>query len=383
MNSPGRSGSREDVALLWSHWAAIVESSDDAIIGKDLDGVITSWNRGAERIYGYTDQEMIGKPVAMLAPPDRPDEMPGILRRLKACESVEPYETRRRRKDGTVIDISLSVSPIRDAEGQIVGASAIGRDITRAKLAAESLRKAHDELRERTAELARSNAELQRFADIASHDLQEPARTVASFCELLERRYRGKLDEEALEWIGHAASGARRMRLLIADLLEYSRAQTDTKPLTPTDGSAAVAEAIANLGTSIQEAQAEVTYDPLPSVVADTRQLVQVFQNLIGNAIKFRGRQPPRVHVSVERRDEEWVFSVHDNGIGIEPQHRDQIFEVFLRLHPHGEYPGTGIGLAICKRIVERHGGRIWVESVPGKGSVFYFSLPFQGKVQP
>ena len=364
-----------DLALLRSHLAAIVESSDDAIIGETLDGIVTSCNRGAERIYGYTATEMIGKSLDLLVPPDREDEIPGILKRIGDGERIEHYETKRRRKDGTIIDISLTVSPIKDEGGRVIGASTIARDVTLAKRAEEALRMV-DELRQRTDELARSNSELQRFAFVASHDLQEPARTVASFCELLSDRYKAQLDDNAREWIGYAVAGARRMRGLVADLLEYSRLQSPTRRFAPTDCASVVAEAVANLRVSIDEMRAEVSHDPLPVVTADAPQLAHLFQNLIANAIKFRGNQPPRVHVSAERHGNEWAFSVRDNGIGIEPRHCEQIFDVFRRLHPEGQYPGTGIGLAICKRVVEQHGGQIWVESEPGRGSVFYFSLP-------
>jgi len=371
-----------DAASLRSYLAAIVESSDDAIIGETLDGIVTSCNQGAERIYGYTASEMIGTPVDLLVPPDRVDEIPGILNRIRDGERIEHYETKRRRRDGTVIDISLTVSPIKDEGGRIVGASTIGRDVTLAKRAEEALRMV-DELRQRTDELARSNSELQRFAYVASHDLQEPARTVATFCELLSNRYKAQLDDKAREWIGYAVAGARRMQGLVAGLLEYSGLQGPTRSLAPTDCAGVVAEAIANLRISIDEVRAEVSHDPLPVVTADASQLAHLFQNLIANAIKFRGNQPPRVHVSAERHGDEWTFSVRDNGIGIEPRHCQQIFDVFKRLHPEGQYPGTGIGLAICKRVVEQHSGRIWVESEPGRGSVFYFSLPIQTGGQP
>ena len=365
-----------DPASLRSYLAAIVESSDDAIIGKDLDGIITSWNRGAERIYGYTATEMIGRSITLLTVPGQGEEIEVILTRINNGERIEHYETKRRRRDGSIIDISLAVSPIKGDNDRIVGASAIGRDITEAKRAAAGLQRALDDLRRLTDELARSNSELQRFAHVASHDLQEPARTVATYCELLEHRCKGQLDEKAREWIGYAVAGARRMRTMVADTLEYSRLETRTRPLAPTDCAGPVAEALANLHLSVEESLAEVRVDPLPVVMANAPRLVQLFQNLIGNAIKYAGDTPPRVHISAERRDDEWVFSVRDNGIGIELGHREQIFDVFQRLHPQDRYPGTGIGLAICKRVVEQHRGRIWVESEPGNGSVFYFSLP-------
>ena len=383
-SSIGRDISRAKAAQRAAlHLAAIVESSDDAVIGKNLDGIITSWNKGAERIYGFPARDMLGRSISRLALSDHQDEIPLIVERLKAGERIEHYETRRLRKDDTIVDISLTVSPIKDEQGRIVGASAVGRDITLARRAEQALREAHERLRERTEELAQSYTELERFAYVASHDLQEPARTVATFCELLQRRCKEQLDDRALEWTGFAMDGARRMQRLIADLLEYSRVQTRTRSFEPTECAAAVDEALENLRASIQETRARVTQDALPNVSADASQLVQVFQNLIGNALKFHGDRRPRVHISAERRDREWVFSVRDNGVGIEPQHRDQIFEVFRRLQPQGKYPGTGIGLAICKRVVERHRGKLWVESTPGRGSVFYFSLPVQADVQP
>ena len=378
----GRQPDVVDPVSLRSYLAAIVESSDDAIIGKTLEGIVTSWNQGAERIYGYAAMEMIGKPIAMLATPDRSDEMATILRRIKNGKRTAHYETRRRRKDGSIIDVSLTVSPIKDASGGIVGASAIARDITEAKRAQDALQRALNDLRRRTDELARSNSELERFAYVASHDLQEPARTVASFCELLERRHGGQLDDKAREWIGYAVSGARVMRTLIADLLEYSRVTSQARPFASVDCAVVIDGALANLRTSIDESRAEVTRDPMPVVSADASQLVQLFQNLINNAIKFRREQPPRVHITAEHGDEEWVFSVRDNGIGIESKDCEQIFEVFRRLNPQGRYPGTGIGLAICKRVVEQHHGRIWAESEPGSGSVVSFSLPIQAGVK-
>lgn len=225
-------------------------------------------------------------------------------------------------------------------------------------------------------DLARSNAELEQFAYVASHDLQEPLRMVASYVELLERRYKGRLDVDADEFIGYAVEGARRMQRLILDLLSYSRVGSRVQPFVPTDSEAVFCDVVANLSALIEESDAEVTHDPLPTVIADAPQLAQLLQNLIANAIKFRSAQFPHVHVSVEHAADEWVFAVRDNGIGIAPEYFDRIFEVFERLHASSEYEGTGIGLAICKRIVERHGGRIWLESEVGKGSTFYFTIP-------
>ena len=241
-------------------------------------------------------------------------------------------------------------------------------------------KRAEEEIERAAAELARSNRELEQFAYVASHDLQEPLRMVGSFVQLLAQRYEGQLDGDADEFIHFAVDGATRMRQLIEDLLAFSRVGTRAQPLEPTSCEDVLAEALANLRTRIEESGAEVTHDPLPTVLADERQLVQVFQNLLSNAIKFRSAEPPRIHVSADESNGEWEFAVRDNGIGVDPRHADRIFEIFKRLHTRDEYPGTGIGLAICRKTVERHGGRIWVDSQPGQGSTFRFTLPGTGE---
>jgi signal transduction histidine kinase len=243
-------------------------------------------------------------------------------------------------------------------------------------------KRAEEALKEKTEELARSNRDLEQFAYVASHDLQEPLRMVTSYVQLLARRYKGKLDSDADEFIGFAEGGAIRMWKLTNDLLTYSRVGTRSKQLEPTDCETVLNQSLNNLKVAIEENGAVVTHDPLPTVMADNPQLVQLFQNLIGNAIKFRGKEPPRVHVSAGRNGNGWTFSVRDNGIGIAPEYAERIFIIFQRLHGREEYPGTGIGLAICQKIVERHGGRIWVESQVGKGATFHFTLP-ASKAEP
>jgi light-regulated signal transduction histidine kinase (bacteriophytochrome) len=231
-------------------------------------------------------------------------------------------------------------------------------------------------LRETLVELERSNTELEQFAYVASHDLQEPLRMVSNYLQLLDRRYKGKLDQDADEFIGFAVDGANRMHELINDLLTLSRVGTRTRKFVAVSCENILDQAMENLRVTILEKHAEVTYDPLPEVMADEIQLVQLFQNLIGNAIKFNEKRIPRIHIFVEEKPKEWIFGVRDNGIGIDPKYADRIFIIYQHLNPRYMYAGTGIGLAICKKIVQRHGGRIWVESKPGKGATFFFTLP-------
>jgi PAS domain S-box-containing protein len=281
-----------------------------------------------------------------------------------------PLET----ADGRQIEVEF-ISNVYEMNHQKVIQCNI-RDITERK-------RAEEKLRNTLLDLERSNKELQQFAYVASHDLQEPLRMVASYTQLLEKRYRDRLDSDANEFIQFAVDGAIRMQRLINDLLAYSRVGTRSKPFEPIDSHGVLGQAIANLSAVIEENQAVVTNDDLPPIMADQSQMVQLFQNLIGNAIKFRSDQSPRIHVSAEQKGNEWVFSVEDNGIGIDPQFKERIFVVFKRLHQKEEYPGTGMGLAICKKIVERHGGRMWVESELQKGSTFYFSIPVMGRREP
>lgn len=242
---------------------------------------------------------------------------------------------------------------------------------------AKTIHHKQGELTEQTEELARSNAELEQFAYVASHDLQEPLRMVASYVQLLEKRYKGQLGQDADDFIHYAVDGAHRMQNLINDLLAYSRVETKGRAFKAVDCEVVMRHVLANLQTAIQESEAVVTHDALPTIMADPTQMAQLMQNLLGNAIKFRDPdRAPNIHVGVERQKEDWVFSVRDNGIGIDPKYRDKIFLIFQRLHNKTKYPGTGIGLSICKKIVERHGGKIWVDSVPGESTTFIFKIP-------
>ena len=476
--------------------AFIVDSCDDAIIGKTLDGIIVSWNRGAQKIYGYSADEVKGKSISILVPPGHPNELPRLLKRIKQGQRIEHYETMRMRKDGKKICASLTISPIKNAAGKTIGASTVAWDMTEQKRTEMALREsearfrsitqsatdaiisadgddniiswnkgaqtifgyteeealaksltiiiperysdAHkkgfervnstdetriigksvemfgmrrdgsefplelslstwkiglrrlysgiirditerkqseEKLKQTLAELERSNKDLEQFAYAASHDLQEPLRTVSNFSQLLARRYKGKLDVKADQFIGFIVDGTTRMQQMIDDLLVYSRVSTRAKPFEPTDCETVFDQTLANVKMAIEESGAVVTHDPLPTVMADVSQMVQLFQNLLSNAIKFR-KEKPRITVSAVQKGNEWLFSVQDNGIGIAPEFMEYIFKMFQREHASAEYPGTGVGLAICKKIVERHSGRTWVESEQGKGSTFYFTIP-------
>jgi len=241
------------------------------------------------------------------------------------------------------------------------------------------IKKTEEELKRISEELARSNAELKDFAYIASHDLKKPLQSIESFANLLARRYKGKLDAKADEFISYIVEGVQRLQILIKDLLEYSQIETKAKNIKPTDCSFIVEEAMSNLKTAMDESNAVVTYNKLPTIMSDPQQIISLFQNLIDNAIKFRSNKAPRVRISADRKGNEWLFSIRDNGIGIDPENFEKIFVMFQRLHGSADFPGTGIGLSICKKIIERHGGRIWVESEPGKGATFFFVIPSIG----
>ncbi len=295
---------------------------------------------------------------------------------LEAHRPFRDFEICRREVDGKLRYVLVSGEPIFGTEGAFKGYRGVGKDITERREAEAELRRAHDEFGRKAQELERSNAELGQFAYVASHDLQEPLRMVSSYTQLLLRRYGDRLDGDAKEFMAFVVDGATRMKQLIEDLLAYSRVGSRSREFHPVAVEGALRRALMNLKNSIDESGASVSYDALPTLEADELLLTQLFQNLIGNALKFRSASVPRIDVFSKEKEHEWEFAVRDNGIGIEAQYFERIFMVFQRLHNKGEYPGTGIGLAICKKVVERHGGRIWVESRPAEGSSFHFTLP-------
>jgi PAS domain S-box-containing protein len=347
-------------------FAGIISISSDAIVSVDEEQRISFFNQGAEQIFGYEADEVLGQPLDLLIPqPLRPGHRAHVEEfaagPVAARRMGERGQISGLRKNGEVFPADASISKLQVGGKRIY--TAVLRDVT-------------DRVRAEQ-ELARSNAELEQFAYVASHDLQEPLRMVASYTQLLARRYGEQLDDDAREFIGFAVDGVTRMQALINDLLAFSRVGTRGARPEPTQADTVLDRVLANLSHAVEESQALVTREPLPTVTVDATQLGQVFQNLIGNALKFRNPgEPPRVHVSARRGMHEWVFSVADNGIGIAPEFAERIFVLFQRLHSRAEYPGTGIGLAICKKIVERHGGRIWPDSAPGQGTTFHFSIP-------
>src|SRR5580698_8332674 len=337
---------------------------DYAIYMLDATGHIMTWNQSAQRQKGYGPDEILGQDIAVFySPEDRAAGKPKADLEQAERDGEAVIEDWRYRKDGSRFWGRVVLTALHDSSGRPQGFAKLTRDLTEAKKAEEDLQ--------------RSNAELEQFAYVASHDLQEPLRMVASYTQLLARRYKGRLDSDADEFIDYAVDGSTRMQRLIQDLLTYSRAGTNGTALRKILSENALKEAIENLRATIEESGAVVTHDQLPAITTDGTQLAQVFQNLIGNAIKYHGAEVPHVHVSAMNNGaNEWIFSVRDNGLGIDPQYFERIFIIFQRLHGPTEFKGTGIGLAICKKVLEGLGGRIWVESQPKNGSTFYFALP-------
>jgi PAS domain S-box-containing protein len=362
-----RKGNSAELRLI-----AAVEFSPNGLLMSDREGKIVLVNKEAERLFGYAREELLGKAIETLVP----QRFRGNHSEYRALFYEHPSaramgagrDLYGLRKDGTEFPIEIGLNPVQTDEGLYVLSSIV--DITARKRAEEALHKTAEELK-------RSNQELEQFAYIASHDLQEPLRMVIGFLNLLDERYRPQLDETATKYINFAVDGARRMSHLISDLLAYSRVEHIGPNIQPVDLKKVLASATANLRNSIQESSASIAHDELPTVLGNMTQLTQLFQNLLGNAIKFcREGVPPLIHVGCRREGDHWLLTVKDNGIGIAPEYHDKIFMIFQRLHGREKYPGTGIGLAICKKIAARHGGRIWIDSNPGEGSTFCFTLP-------
>jgi PAS domain S-box-containing protein len=346
----------------------VMDNASDAMFVKDRGGRMLLANPAFYRLMGVSPEMVLGKVVADYHHPD-------------VAKAIERDE-RRTMESGVTITIEESVStrngwrmfqttkaPYRDGEGRIIGYIGVTRDITEGKKAEEALVESAEELK-------RSNEELQQFAYIASHDLQEPLRMVTSYLGLLERHLKDQLDDRSETYMHFAVDGAQRMADMIDDLLTYSRVQTKGKSFIPVDMGDALTTVLKDLEVSIEENGAVISQDPLPTVTADRSQMIQLLENLVSNAIKYRGKEAPRIHITAHGSGMNWVFAIQDNGIGIDQKYDSRLFQMFQRLHTREEYPGTGMGLAIAKKIVERHGGRIWVESEPGKGSTFFFTLP-------
>jgi PAS domain S-box-containing protein len=375
-------------AEVYERLASIVETSDDAIISKDLNGVVVTWNQGAERIFGYTVDEMVGKPIALLIPPERIDEEPEILDRLRRGERIDHYETVRVRKDGRRIDISLTVSPIRDAEGRVVGASKIARDISERKFAERALAEVREQLtaanaqlearvEERTMSLRQTVEQLEEFSYSVSHDLRSPLRAMQGYASALLEDYGAQLDEQAREYLNRIVRSGGRMDRLILDILTYSRLSRRDVALHPVALDSLVRE-IVQAYPALQLGRAEISIPrPLLTVIGHEPYLTQVLSNLLDNAVKFvPPGTAPRIRIWSERRDANVRLWIGDNGIGIKPEHRVRLFGMFERVHPDQQFEGTGIGLAIVRKAVERMGGTTGVESDGVSGSDFWIELP-------
>ena len=367
----------------------------------DAQGRITEVNDRFCEIAGYGRSELLGRTHRLINSGHHPPEFFRAMWQTITSGSIWQGEIKNRAKDGSFYWVDTTIVPISGQSSQPIQFVAIRNDITDRKQGEAALRQLNDDLEsqvrsrtqqleQRAQELERSNAELEQFAYVASHDLQEPLRTVSSFTELLAQEYGDRLDGDAEEYIEFIVDGALRMQQLVKDLLAYSRVNSRGKAFAPTACETVLKRVLGNLQFAIAETQGQITHDPLPNIFADESQVQQLFQNLLSNALKFQAEDPPRIHVSAissangnangnaDEPPSEWTFCVSDNGIGIEPEYREQIFEIFQRLHSRRIYAGTGIGLAICRKIVQRHGGRIWVEEPPQKGAAFYFTLPSQ-----
>ncbi len=344
------------------------ELRDFAVFMADTKGIVKTWNAGVEHLLGYSENEWIGLHASIIFTPAEKAQDVCESEMQKAAEQGSVTDIRwHRRKNQTEFFANGVMNAIRDDRGELVGFAKIISDETARKRLQDSL--------------TESNAALEQFAYVASHDLQEPLRTMCNYAQLLNRQYKGKLDPNADEILGFIVGAANRMSALVRDLLTYARATTEQERPSSVRLDEDIESALTLLGQAIQESGGTVTHDPLPTVQVDRGQMVRLFQNLVANALKYhRPGVPPKVHIASELLGTEWLISIHDEGIGFEPRYAAEIFAPFKRLHTADEYPGSGVGLAICKRIVQAHGGRIWAESQPEGGTTFFFTLPVEGR---
>ena len=362
------------------HFAAIVESSDDAIISKTVDGIITSWNPGAEKLFGYPAAEAIGRPMQMLIPPDRASEEPEILARIARGEFIDHLETVRIRKDGTLVDIAASISPIKDGNGNLVSISKIARSITERKRAEEKIRQLNLELEqrvvERTTELEMANKELEAFSYSVSHDLRAPLRAVAGFSQAVEEDYGPQLPAEGRRYLRTIRAEAQRMGVLIDDLLTFSRLSRQPLNQQSVNTAKLVRDVLDELNFRQQARPVEIRIGELPACQGDVALMKQVWVNLLSNALKYTGKcDAAVVEVGCQREAGGNIYFVRDNGAGFEMQYAHKLFGVFQRLHRADEFEGTGVGLAIVQRIIQRHGGHVWAKSALNEGATFYFTV--------
>jgi PAS domain S-box-containing protein len=349
--------------------AAIVEHSNDAIFSKTLDGVITSWNTGAEKMYGYSAEEAIGNPVSIIIPPEYLEEMNGIISKVRTNEAVQNIETLRKRKDGTLFNVSLTVSPIRDLQNQIIGVSSVAQDITYRKQIEED-RKSYAE------KLQIANKELESFTYSVAHDLKAPVRSMISFSTILNEEYAGKLDETGRDYLNRVARSGQKMSSLIDNMLTLSKITRQELAIKRVDLTAISNDIVNDLRESHPERKISISISNNMQMNADESLIRIALQNLIRNAWKFSSKtENPFIEISSKDETGQTIFFIKDNGAGFDSQQKDKLFEPFKRLHSESEFPGTGIGLAIVQRVIQKHGGKIWAEGVKGEGATFFFTL--------